>query len=378
MELGSDKPYVLVTAVDLASTVSVAGFPVPIPAFEVTLYGPFGDVDTGESFDAPGAVLSFWGIRGNSTPLTDPNAAVFLVAILENDDGNPKALRGIVKGEVGSSVLATMGSNDRNVKLAALVRDMDSALGTPTGGPNFDDRIGGVQELRFTQEELSTAESGQTVSKILTFVGDGAEYELIFDAAVPDAPPLEAIGTFALGGPTRDMEAMSQFRHRSVVAGKMGFAAGFPNFYFAHYERDHVGGTILLRPDGVEWRDVPLGDLHDVALTSFADRMRATQLYATDHGFVGGFPNFFHADDGHGTVCGTVLLKPDAAEFRDVPLAELTHHDLDNLSNASATRRTTPSRTGTWVATRTCSTPTTTLSTPTNPGCIAAPSAERF
>ena len=156
-----------------------------------------------------------------------------------------------------------------------------------------------------------------------------------------DPPPQEYLGTFAVGGPTRDMEAMSQFRHRAVAAGKMGFAAGFPNFYFAHYERDHVGGTILLRPDGVEWRDVPLGDLHDVALTSFADRMRATQLYATDHGFVGGFPNFFNADYDfvdpnqpgvhRRTVCGTILIKHEAAEFRDVPLAELTHHDLDNF-----------------------------------------------
>jgi hypothetical protein len=59
----SDEPYVLVTAVDLAT---VAGFPVPLPAFEVVRYGPFEDVDAGETHFAPGSAQSFWGITGRS------------------------------------------------------------------------------------------------------------------------------------------------------------------------------------------------------------------------------------------------------------------------------------------------------------------------
>jgi hypothetical protein len=38
-EVGADEPYVLVTAVNLKSSVVVSGFPVPLPAFEVTRYG---------------------------------------------------------------------------------------------------------------------------------------------------------------------------------------------------------------------------------------------------------------------------------------------------------------------------------------------------
>jgi len=53
-EVGADEPYVLVIAVNLASTVSVGGFPVPLPAFEVTLHGPFNDFDAGETRSAPG------------------------------------------------------------------------------------------------------------------------------------------------------------------------------------------------------------------------------------------------------------------------------------------------------------------------------------
>ncbi len=44
-EVGADEPYVLATAVNLASVVNVAGFPVPLPALDVAKYGPFDDVD---------------------------------------------------------------------------------------------------------------------------------------------------------------------------------------------------------------------------------------------------------------------------------------------------------------------------------------------
>ena len=66
-EVGADEPYVLVTAVNLASSVEVAGFPVPLPAYEVVRYG-FSDVDDEETHGAPGVSQSFWGINGQ--PLT--------------------------------------------------------------------------------------------------------------------------------------------------------------------------------------------------------------------------------------------------------------------------------------------------------------------
>jgi len=65
-------------------------------------------------------------------------------------------------------------SFDRNNKVIKLISDVNSALGTPTGAPNFDDKVGDPQELRFSSEELNQAESGQTVSKTLVFNGDGA------------------------------------------------------------------------------------------------------------------------------------------------------------------------------------------------------------
>ena len=102
---------------------------------------------------------------------------------MENDNGDPEALRGIVKGIVGGSVLGSL-SLDRAQKVTALIRDVNSAMGTPTGGPNFDDKIGGPQELRFSLKELIQAESGQIVSKLsIRSKGDGGRYTLIFKAA---------------------------------------------------------------------------------------------------------------------------------------------------------------------------------------------------
>ena len=183
-ELTADEPYVLVTVIDLAASVTVAGFPVPLPAFEVVKFGPFANFTEGKTQPAhftPDVLPSFWGVSGIPATLKDPDKAIFVVSLMENDDGDPEALRGIVKGIVGGSVLGSL-SFERATKVTSLIRDVNSAMGTPTGAPNFDDKIGAPQELRFSVEELIQAESGQTVSKTLTFEGDGGRYTLTFEA----------------------------------------------------------------------------------------------------------------------------------------------------------------------------------------------------
>lgn len=117
--------------------------------------------------------------------------------------------------------------------------------------------------------------------------------------------------------------AMRDFRFRAEVASREGFVGGYPNFYEATYGPNHVGGTIFLRTAAAEWRDVSLAELGDPSLNDFGARLRGTQEYATRQGFVGGFPNFFHADYGRGIVCGTILVTSDGAEWRDVLLTEL-------------------------------------------------------
>jgi hypothetical protein len=173
-EVGADEPYVLVTAVNILSGDS-------LPAFEVVRYGPFEDVDEDETHSAPGISQSFWSLTNTPAILNDPNEVIFVVALMENDNGDPEALRGILKGIVGGSVLASQ-SFDRNNKVIKLINDVNSALGTPTGAPNFDDKVGDPQELRFTREELRQAASEGAVSKSLVFNGDGGSYTLTFEA----------------------------------------------------------------------------------------------------------------------------------------------------------------------------------------------------
>jgi hypothetical protein len=148
-----------------------------------------------------------------------------------------------------------------------------------------------------------------------------------------EPPPPGYIGTLGSGTPSRKVAAMRAFQHRATAAADAGFAAGFPNFYEATSGRDHVGGTIFIKAAAVEWHDVPLSDLGNVSLFDFEERIRATNAYATRNGFVGGFPNFFHADYGSGIVCGTILLKSEGAEWRDVNISDLGNPALGDFEH---------------------------------------------
>lgn|SRR5271165_2344146 len=183
-ELTPDEPYVLTAVVDLSNIVPVQGFPVPLPAFEVFLNGPFENFKKGKTGFAhftPDLLPSIWNVFGKPSPLTDPNKAIFIVSLMENDDGHPESLRTIVKGAVASAIFGSLGS-DRATQVGKLIHDISSALETPTGGPNFDDKIGEPQELQFSVDELTKASSGETVSKTITFAGDGGRYTLTFTA----------------------------------------------------------------------------------------------------------------------------------------------------------------------------------------------------
>lgn len=193
-ELGQDEPYVIVSAVDLASTVPLEGFSVPLPAFDVVAYR-FGDVGKGETRFAPGPEKSFWGIYGQPDRLTDPDDVIVVVSLMENDDGDVEALRGMVKVAISASVFSSLAAS-RAIKVEALMRDIYSAMGLITGAPNFDDRIG-VAELRFSADELGRAEAGDVVERAITLRGDGGRYKLVFAASNSESrnPEIEALST---------------------------------------------------------------------------------------------------------------------------------------------------------------------------------------
>ena len=191
--IGSDEPYVIVAAVSLSS----------VPrSLEVTLYGPWSDVDSGEVHStfkippgAPQAVIDalknlvvlrtpFWSLDNKSAaPIAKPDDVVFLAAVLERDDGKPEAARGFVKGLL-TATLASGLTLQRDVLVNKLIHDMDSALAVPGQAPDLgffspDDRIGGTQELKLRPRDLARAEAG-SVEKRLRFIGSSGEYSVNF------------------------------------------------------------------------------------------------------------------------------------------------------------------------------------------------------
>lgn len=138
--------------------------------------------------------------------------------------------------------------------------------------------------------------------------------------------------------PSASQQAMAAFRHRADVAYKerhvsefISIVGAYPNFHEARQGINTVGGTVFLYSLAAQWQDVPLAELGNPSLDDFAARMRATQNYAVRNGFIGGFPTYHHADHGKGIVCGTVLIGPGHAEWRDVPVAELGNPPLDDI-----------------------------------------------
>ena len=124
--------------------------------------------------------------------------------------------------------------------------------------------------------------------------------------------------------PAADMGNPVAFGDRMRAAAKWasdhGFVGGFPTFMEAVYNGVKVQGLVLLKSEAAEWRDVRIMDLGWPE--SELEQFQRSQLYAISHGFVGACPNFFQAD--YGPVNGTVLIKPNAgAEWKDLTASAL-------------------------------------------------------
>ncbi|MFI7578705.1 hypothetical protein [Micromonospora sp. NPDC049497] len=167
----------IVAAVDLKN--NVGGFPAPIPASRAFVYGAFGDVDAKETHEVP--FQSFWGLYGEERALPSPNDVIFLVALMEWDDGNAQALRNIVAGSVNSALFASLGA-DRNRRVGVVMQAFNGALQTPTGGPSTDEWVGLGRELRFTEADIALAETGHTARQSIRVQGDGGDYTMTFAA----------------------------------------------------------------------------------------------------------------------------------------------------------------------------------------------------
>lgn len=178
----ADEIYVLVTGVNLKTA---------IPQVEVTRYGPWGSVDEGEVMTTvpiksgvnPDAVPSVvwrrpcWGLNGKAASISDPDDVIFMVSVMEHDDGDPGAARSAVKLAAIASLAGSSGMT-RAERVSKLRRDISDALKLPTGAPSFDDRVG-TRELRLSEALLKV--EGGAKEKKLEFDGDGGRYRVRFE-----------------------------------------------------------------------------------------------------------------------------------------------------------------------------------------------------
>lgn len=131
--------------------------------------------------------------------------------------------------------------------------------------------------------------------------------------------------------PTASRNAIAAFQRSSLLATKENVVGAYPNFHEVRQGNNIVGGTIFLKNGTADWMDISIAELGYPLIDDFAGRMRATTNYAVQNGYVGGYPNGFSANYGKGVVCGTILIRQGSADWRDVPLSELGNPALDDI-----------------------------------------------
>lgn len=258
-EWGEDNLYAIVVAVNLAP--NGAGLPGAIPQFQVRLYTFPETADQGDMLTTLDARQSFWGINGQPAALDNPDNAIFLFFVMENDGGNWDVMRGLVQTAVSLALGQTLGWQQQDI-VQRLIQDIQSVRPLPTAiTPDQDDEVGPVQELRFTHEELVQAELGQGVVKQFTFDGDDGRFTLTFCAS-----------NIRVGANPQDKWVLST-ENRILVITNTGdvFAHDFkPNLTLSlPYQLDahHVAANpqdrwimvmgnrilVITRPDGAVW-----------------------------------------------------------------------------------------------------------------------------
>src|SRR5918996_1530797 len=118
----SEEPYILLTAVQLQRT--LGGF--DVHNLRVSRYGIWEDFDAGEVVDVVDP--PFWGLDSSPADLTDASDAIFIVSLMENDNGDPSAYRQLVEAVGAASLAATVGETDRTVRASRLLQTIKGAL----------------------------------------------------------------------------------------------------------------------------------------------------------------------------------------------------------------------------------------------------------
>jgi hypothetical protein len=113
----------------------------------------------------------------------------------------------------------------------------------------------------------------------------------------------------------------ARFRAVNDWASQNGWVSGYPNFHQLDRGKGLVYGAILFKSNVVESTTIPVEELGNPSTTE--QRFRAVHNWATRRGYLGGFPNFHQADHGQGVVFGAILIKKGYGQVVSIPLSQL-------------------------------------------------------
>jgi hypothetical protein len=168
-----DEPYVLITSVNLKAPLGPGGL--SVPNVEVFLYGPW-DMNAGDTETDPGP--PFWGIDSQPADIADPTDVVFIVTVMENDNGKPGFYRTTVKGTATSSLLASLAITDRATRVKKLIADINDTVEGLSAPLSFDDDHVGTSELALDASDLIL--TGVKDKPLRIDGGDEGSYDLVF------------------------------------------------------------------------------------------------------------------------------------------------------------------------------------------------------
>jgi hypothetical protein len=125
--------------------------------------------------------------------MANPNNVIFVVSLLENDNGNPDAYRIAVETIATSSLAATIGEVDNSVRADRLILSIRNALNgidVPIPFALDDDHIG-TEFLRLDNSDLIPAGSKD---RVLNIKSEEGNYDLAFRIIHLDFDVFGAIG----------------------------------------------------------------------------------------------------------------------------------------------------------------------------------------
>ena len=163
------EPYVLVTSIDLRPA---------RPDIEVFLYGPWQTTNPEDTADIVPLVWreSFWTLNIVTNPIAKADDVIFLIALMEHFDGDPSALRLMIKKTV-IGALDAPAYQARETRSARLIDRVNEAVDRANGGPNFSSAI----EIMLTTKEIIHIEENGSCRFVRSFGGYGGHYCLSFE-----------------------------------------------------------------------------------------------------------------------------------------------------------------------------------------------------